>query len=182
MGLATDAVVGMQLPNIVENVLTMLGVLRAGMIVAPLPLLWRRADLIAALARVGAKALITCGHASAAALQSRPARRCASAAEVFSIRYVCGFGKTLADGIVPFDDLFDTEKLDPVPPLERERQANAAAHVAAVTFDVGEDGLVPVARNHSELIAGGLARRAWKAVWRRRRSRCRPSRRRPSPA
>ena len=49
-----------------------------------------------------------------------------------------------------------TEKLDPVPPLERERQANAAAHVAAITFDVGEDGLVPVARNHLELLAGGL--------------------------
>ena len=44
MGLPTDAIVGIQLPNIVENILTILGVLRAGMIAAPLPLLWRRAD------------------------------------------------------------------------------------------------------------------------------------------
>ena len=37
MGLPVDAVVGIQLPNIVENFLATLGVLRAGMIVAPLP-------------------------------------------------------------------------------------------------------------------------------------------------
>ena len=42
LGLHTDAVVGVQLPNTVESVLTILGVLRAGMIAAPLPLLWRR--------------------------------------------------------------------------------------------------------------------------------------------
>ena len=38
MGLPTDAIVGIQLPNIVENILVMLGVLRAGMIAASLPL------------------------------------------------------------------------------------------------------------------------------------------------
>ena len=42
MGLPVDAVIGVQMPNIVENILAMLGVLRAGMVVAPLPLLWRR--------------------------------------------------------------------------------------------------------------------------------------------
>ena len=39
LGLHTDAIVGIQLPNTVESVLTLLGVLRAGMIAAPLPLL-----------------------------------------------------------------------------------------------------------------------------------------------
>jgi hypothetical protein len=154
MGLPTDAIVGIQLPNIVENILAMLGVLRAGMIVAPLPLLWRRADAVTALARVGAKALITCSHFGAFN-HSQFAMRVA--AEVFSIRYVCGFGKNLPDGVVPFDDLFTAEKLDPIPPLDRERHNNAAAHIAAITFDVGEGGLVPVARNHYELLAAGLA-------------------------
>ena len=154
MGLPTDAIVGIQLPNIVENILTMLGVLRAGMIVAPLPLLWRRADAVAALGRIGAKALITCGHVGAFD-HSQFALRVA--AEVFSIRYVCGFGSNLPDGVVPFDDLFTADKLDPIPPLDRERQSNAAAHVAAVTFDVGDGGIVPVARNHPELLAAGLA-------------------------
>jgi hypothetical protein len=79
------------------------------------------------------------------------------AAEVFSIRYVCGFGGNLPDGVVPLDDLFTARTPDPILPLDVERQSNAAAHVAAVTFDVGEGGIVPVARNHPELLAAGLA-------------------------
>jgi hypothetical protein len=154
MGLPADAIVGVQMPNVVENILAMLGVLRAGMIVAPLPLLWRRADAIAGLGRLGAKALITCGRVGAFN-QGQFAMRVA--AEVFAIRYVCAFGKGLPDGVVPFDDLFTKDTLDPILPLDRERQNNAAAHVAAITFDVGEGGLVPVARNHPELLAGGLA-------------------------
>ena len=79
------------------------------------------------------------------------------AAEVFSIRYVCGFGDHLPDGVVSFDDLFAAEKLEPFAPLNGARQGNATAHVAAITFDIAEGGLVPVARNHAELYAGGLA-------------------------
>ena len=45
--LQTDSIVGIQLPNTVESVLTILGVLRAGMIAAPLPLLWRSIDAAA---------------------------------------------------------------------------------------------------------------------------------------
>ncbi len=153
MGLPTDAIVGIHLPNTVENVVTFLGVLRAGMIAAPMPLLWRQADAVAALARIGAKALITCGHVGGFR-HSHLAMRVA--AEVFSIRYVCAFGKDLPDGVVPLDDLFSVENCDPIPPLERDLQGTAAAHVAAVTFDVGTGGVVPVARNHLELLAGGL--------------------------
>jgi AMP-binding enzyme len=153
MGLPTDAVIGIQLPNTVENILATLGVLRAGMIAAPLPLLWRRADTVTALARIGAKALIVCGRVGATehcqlALQA--------AAEVFSIRYVCAFGANLPDGAVLFDDLFSDDASGHLLPLDRRRD-NAAAHVAVLTFDVGESGLVPVARTHSELLAGGLA-------------------------
>jgi AMP-binding enzyme len=151
MGLPTDAIIGIQLPNTVENILTLLGVLRASMIAAPLPLLWRQADAAAALARVGAKAFITCGHVG-------KFEHCQFAlhiaAEVFSIRYVCGFGTNLPDGVVPFDDLLTAVKPDPIPPLERE--ADAAAHLAVITFETGEAGPVPVARRHLELLAGGM--------------------------
>jgi hypothetical protein len=154
MALPIDAIVGIQLPNIAENILTLLAVLRAGMIPAPLPLLWRRTDAIAALARIGGKALITCGRVGSFN-HCQFAMRVAS--EVFSIRYVCGFGDKLPDGVVPFDDLFGAQKLDPLPPLDRERQQNAAAHIALISFDVGDGGIVPVARNHFEVLAGGLA-------------------------
>jgi hypothetical protein len=152
MGLPTDAIVGIQMPNVVEHVLTVLGVLRAGLIAAPLPLLWRRADAVTALARVGAKALIGCRRVGTFEHCQFATR---VAAEVFSIRYVCGFGGNLPDGVVPFDDLFTAAKLDAVPPLDRD--GNAAAHVAVISFEVGEDGPVPVARRHLELLAGGLS-------------------------
>jgi hypothetical protein len=153
MGIAGDSVIGIQLPNIVENILSVLGVMRAGMIAAPLPLLWRRADAITALGRVGAKALITCGHVGNFN-HCQFAMRIAS--ELFSIRYVCGFGGKIPDGVVPLDDLFDAEQSDPVSPMPRERLDNAAAHIGLITFELGEDGLVPVARSHLEMLAGGL--------------------------
>jgi hypothetical protein len=61
--------------------------------------------------------------------------------------------------LVPFDDLFTLEKLDPIPAWDEERAAEPGpgAHLAVITWDVSADGLVPVARSHTELIAGGLA-------------------------
>lgn len=154
MGLQTDAIIGIQLPNIAESVLVFLGVLRAGMIPALLPLLWRRADAITALSRVGAKMLITCGRVGGVEHGDLALH---IAAEIFPIRYVCAFGRNLPDGAVPLDDLYTAEKLDPIPPFERERGGNPAAHVATITWDVTPDGLVPVARSHVELLAGGIA-------------------------
>ena len=95
MGLPTDAIVGIQLPNIVENILTILGVLRAEMIAAPLPLLWRRAEADRSAWAIGAKALITCGHVGAF---NHADFALHLAADVFSIRYVCAFGENLPDG------------------------------------------------------------------------------------
>ena len=81
------------------------------------------------------------------------------AAEIFPIRYVCGFGRHPPDGFVPFDDLYTADELDPIPALEPERAADPGpgAHLAVITWDVSADGLVPVGRSHAELIAGGLA-------------------------
>jgi hypothetical protein len=76
------------------------------------------------------------------------------AADVFPIRYVCGFGESLPDGVVPFDDLMTGAAGEPVP--EFTRTGNPAAHVALVTWDVTPDGPIAVARNHTETIAGGV--------------------------
>jgi hypothetical protein len=155
LGLRPDAIVGIQIANTVESVLTLLGILRAGLIAMPLPLLWRRADAVAALSRVGISALVVSGRIGAAdhydlAMQI--------GAEIFPVRYVCGYGGDAPDGLVPFDDLFTADELDPVPSLEEERAhpPGPAAHLAIITWDVGAEGLIPVARSHAELIAGGL--------------------------
>jgi AMP-binding enzyme len=153
MGLPADSVIGIQLPNIAENILATLGIWRAGMIAAALPLLCRRTDAVAALARIGAKALITCGRVGAF---NHGQFAMTVGADVFSIRYVCGFGNHLPDGMVSFEDLCAAE-IDAAAPADRERRSNASAHIAVITFDVGEGGIVPVARSHVELLAGGLA-------------------------
>jgi hypothetical protein len=151
--LPVDTVVGIQLPNTVESVLTLLGVLRAGLIAAPLPLLWRHNDLVSALGRVGAKALITCrqvGSTEHAALAMH------AAVDIFPVRYVCAFGSGLPDGVVGLDDLYGQENPQP-PDLYRAIASDRSAHLALITWEATADSLVPVARNHVEIIAGGSA-------------------------
>jgi len=155
IGLRTDAIVGMQLANTVECVLTLLAVLRAGMIPMPMPLLWRRADAVAALSRVGANALIVSGRVGQ---HDQFGTALDVAAEIFPVRYVCGFGPRVPDGVIPLDELFAAEKLDPIPSpeLERSLPPGPPAHLALITWDLAADGLVPVGRSHAETIAAGL--------------------------
>jgi hypothetical protein len=150
-GLAADSIVGVQLPNTVESVLVLLGVLRAGMVVAPIPVLWRTTEMTATLGRIGARALISCRRVGSLdhcelAMQV--------AAETFAIRFVASFGEELPDGIVPLDGIFfDTSAVAPVV----ERGGHPADHAAVVTFDVTSGGIVPLARNHVQLVAAGSA-------------------------
>ena len=146
MGLPTDAIVGIQLPNTVESVLDLLGVLRAGLIAAPLPLLWRRADAVAALGarrRQGADRLrpgrrrrpLRARHAGRGRRLFRSAMSAASAP------------------ICPTASCRSTISSRPRSSIRcRRASANGRAirpaHLAAITWDVGADGVVPVARSH----------------------------------
>jgi hypothetical protein len=152
IGLHTDDVVGLQMANTVDGVLTLLAVVRAGLIATPLPLLWRQADCVRALARVGAKALVVNARIGAA---DHCTLAMNVAADIFHMRQVCGFGRDLPDGVTPFDDLYDTTTPDPLPAIARP--VNPAGHVAAITWDVSPAGLVPVARSHFEFVAAGAA-------------------------
>lgn len=151
LGLQTDTVVALQLPNTVESVIALLGLLRAGMIAVPVPLLWRQREIVEALGRVGAKALITSARVGAVA-QAEIAMQVA--AELFPIRHVCAFGEALPDGVVPLDDIFAPAPADVMAPAGRP--SDPAARIAVVTLEVGVSGLIPVARNHRQVIAGGL--------------------------
>jgi hypothetical protein len=150
LALPPGTIVALQLPNVVEGVLTLMGVLRAGLIAAPLPLLWRQAEACAALGRVSARVLVSCrrvGEVDHAELAMHVA------AETFAIRFVCAFGNPIPDGIVPLDEVFDVEL--PAPPPALDRTDDPAGRTAVVTFDIAADGLIPVARSHRELIAAG---------------------------
>lgn len=151
-GLQADTLVAIQLPNTVDAVITLLAVLRAGMIAVPLPLLWRRKEIAGALRHLGVKAIITasrvggCDHAELAADVG---------AELFPVRLIGAFGDKLPDGVVPLSDVYDVTTPPTVPRTTRGGQASE--HIAVVTFDVAASGVTPVARSHSELISGGLA-------------------------
>ena len=156
LGLPTDTVVAIQLANTVENIVTFLAVLRAGMIPVPLPLLWRRHDMIAGLSHIGAKAIITATRIGAVAHAEIAMQ---VAAELFPVRFVCAFGRRAPDGVVPLDEIFAAEQTPAVPRINRVGRPgdHAADHVAAVTLDVTPTGLVAVARSHMELLAAGAA-------------------------
>ena len=62
LDLPRDSVVALQLPNTVEAIVALLGVMRAGLIAAPIPLLWRKAEGSEALGKAGARALISVGQ------------------------------------------------------------------------------------------------------------------------
>jgi AMP-binding enzyme len=149
LGLQTDAVVAIQLPNNVESIITLLAVLRAGMIALPLPLLWRQHDLKAALSMAGAKAIITTSRVGTVG-HARLAMEVA--VDLFPIRFICAYGDDLPDGVVPLDDVFTTEQNSIV--SRSMRTGQAADHIAIITFDVTPDGLVAVARSHGQLTAG----------------------------
>ena len=151
LGLQTDAIVAMQLPNAVESIIAFLGVLRAGMIAAPLPLLWRHQDIVAALGPIGAKAIVTSSRIGTYAHAEIAMR---AAADLFSVRHICSFGPDLPDGIVSLDGVFSSSGADVA--TAYVRAGPAAAHIAAITFDRDGHGPAPVARSHIELIAGGL--------------------------
>lgn len=152
LNLPTDSIVGLQMPNTVECILTLLGVIRAGLIPSLLPLLWRQKDAVAALSLVDAKALITCARVGR---ENHCELAMQIAAEVFTIRQVCVFGSISTDGVSPFDELFTARNIDPLPPIERA--GNPADHVAVITWDAGTEGIIPIARTHSELLTGGFA-------------------------
>jgi len=151
-GSQTDTVVAIQMANTIDSVIALLGVLRAGMIAAPLPQLWRVHDMVNALSLTGAKAIVTCSRIGAYAPAESAVR---VAAELFPIRWIAGFGPDLPDGVAPLDDCIDGTVADFFQPSTRPGMA--AAHVAIITVDVTGDGLVPLARSHRELIAGGFA-------------------------
>jgi hypothetical protein len=147
-GLPANSVIAVQLPNTTEAVLTVLAAHRAGLVVALLPLLWRHAELTAALNRTAARAIVTMtkvdgvDHADLAMH---------AAAEAFSIRHVFGFGAELPEGMASLDDVLARTPGTGRSVIQDGRKA------AIITFDVTTDGFRPVPRPHFSLIAGGLA-------------------------
>ena len=147
-GLPAHSVIGVQLPNTVEFMLTVLAAHRAGLVVAVFPLLWRQAELVAALNRTSARAIVTTTKVDGV-IHADLAMN--AAAEAFSIRHVCGFGTDLPEGMFSLDQSIAR------PPDSSRTVVQDGRKAAIITFDVTADGFRAVPRTHLSLIAGGLA-------------------------
>lgn len=147
LGLGTGSVVALQLPAISEGVIALLAILRARMVAVPVPMAWRRSDLVAALGPIEPKALITLARFG----EERPAEiACEVAVELFSLSFPCAFGSEVPDGVIALDDPSDVAEV-PLP------SATTAEQVAIATIDATAKGYSAAARGHAQWLAIGLA-------------------------
>ena len=147
-GLPTHSVIAVQMPNTVEFMLTVLAAHRAGLVVALFPLLWRQAELVAALNRTSARAIVTTSKIDGVIYSDLAMN---AAAEAFSIRHVCGFGNDLPEGMASLDQAMARPSNIVRSIIQDGRKA------AIISFDVTSEGFRAVPRTHLSVIAGGLA-------------------------
>jgi hypothetical protein len=147
-GLPTHSVIAVQLPNTIEFMLTVLAAHRAGLVVAMFPQLWRQAELVAALNRTSARAIVTASRIDGV---NHADLAMNAAAEAFSIRHVCGFGGDLPEGMASLDQAIARPSATARSIVQDGRKA------AIISFDMIADGFRAVPRTHLSVIAGGLA-------------------------
>lgn len=147
-GLPPGSIIAVQMPNTIEFVVTVMAALRAGLVVALLPQLWRQSELTIALNRVGARAI---AGMSRIEVVDHGELTLHAAAEAFSIRQVFGFGKDLPEGMTPLEIATSGMNGWLSPALPDARRP------AIISFDVTPDGFRAIPRNHLQLISGGIS-------------------------
>jgi hypothetical protein len=151
--MSPDSVVGLQSANSVDAVIALLAAVRAGLVVAPLPLYWRQKNVLEALTRAGARALIA-GDSFGGRSLGHEARD--AAAELFALRFVFGLGSNVADGLMELGNVLDELPGD-IGEVQGRRGTDAADHVATLTWTRSTSGEpLPIARSHNQWIAAGL--------------------------
>lgn len=146
-GLPAGSTLALQLPNTIEAVLVTLAAIRAGLVVVPIPLLWRQSELNDGLNRVRARSFVTMSRINGVDHADLAMN---AAAATFSIRHVGVFGSDVPDGVSPLTEIMDQTGIHQAFPHTDPRRA------CLITFDVTPDGLRVVPRTQLQLIAGGL--------------------------
>lgn len=146
-GLQPGSTVALLLPNGRELVTALLAVLRSGHVPVPMPVAWRKSDLVRACREAEAAGLITTSHYDAESLPDVVAQ---AAMEVFELSFPCAFGSPLPDGLVPLS--FETMS---EPLLATTALLNAPAPGIA-TLQPFSGGVSFVLHSDEELLAAGL--------------------------
>ncbi len=154
-GLTPGNTIAVQLPNIIELPLVLMGAMRAGLTTCLLPVFWHHHEINQALHKVPVQAVVTVGEL---ANHKYAETICHLAFDHMSIRYIYGIGPNQPDGVTPLTHIFEQS---------RGTSADYDAHSglpgmtkddpAVITWSIQPgQGLVPVYRTHQELIAAGL--------------------------
>ena len=139
--------VALLLPNGRELAIALLAVMRSGHVAAPMPVAWRKSDLVRACREAEAAALITTANFAA---EDLPALAAEVAIEVFELSFPCAFGSNLPDGLVPL--VIDTTQARPLANTAiAQTDAPGIGTMRAVT-----GGTSFVLHGDEELLAAGL--------------------------
>lgn len=150
VGLKPDMVFGIHLPPCADAAIILLAALRAGLVVAPLPVYWTKGEIEAAIEAASIKALVT-----ASEIEDEPSGELVRdvAADTFAIRFVFAVGSGLPDGLIDLAEvLADVDALGPAPELSR--RGEPADHVALLSMArTPDDDLLIVPFSHNQLTA-----------------------------
>jgi hypothetical protein len=147
LNLAPRSSIALLLPNGRELAIALLAVLRSGHVAVPMPVAWRKSDLVRACREAEVAALITTTNFEAEGLPQLAAE---VAIEVFELSFPCAFGNSLPDGIVPFSlSTYDNCAIVNAP-------ISATVAPGIGTLEPASRGLRFVHHQDEELLAAGL--------------------------
>jgi hypothetical protein len=136
--------------TIVESIVAFLGVLRAGMIALPLPLLWRQEEIVSALRQVGVKAIFGCsrfGQTDQIEIAMQSAVELFRSVTSAASDRICRTHRSARRHISPRRRRGNRKRSTPWPCRSARR---------SITFYPDASGLAPICAQHVELVAGGL--------------------------
>ncbi len=148
LGLKPGDPVLVAMPNCVDGVAALLGLICAGYVPCPVSVVASPSEMVEAAQAISAKAIVTVNRYATLA-PSETARVAAS--RYYGIRFICAFGPGAPQGVVTLDDWQDSElSREPLP-------RTASSQAAIITFDRTPQGLQPHARSHAQVISDALA-------------------------
>jgi mycobactin salicyl-AMP ligase len=148
LGLNKGDTVLVAMPNLVQGIATVLGLIMAGFVPCPVSVVSSAQDMQDAAEAAGARAIITVNR-YASFLPAETARHAAS--RYYGIRFVCAFGPNLGGGVISLDCWKQDELWSG--PLN----ASAPTDIALITLDRFDGQHTAYFRTHAQLISDALA-------------------------
>lgn len=159
-GLRSGDVVAVQLPNTPELVLAVLAAMRAGLTVSPVPLVWRKNELLRAFDRAPPRAVVTCGLFRGVDYAAVMLRATQAQAEKTGDAQplLFGFGAGLPSGVLGLDGSLRGHPGELVVPAVAALQPAVREGPGLLSWGFDREfGPVAIPRTSREIVAAGLS-------------------------